>query len=75
MAPLTDILRQMRLDKHLSQAQVAQRMNISQPLYSMIESGRRPELLKDVIRVVNGMRLRSDRTLGGAMRVGRHLKG
>jgi len=75
MAPLSEILRQLRLDKHLSQAQVANKMNISQALYSMIETGKRPELLKDGIRVVNGMRLRSDRTLGGIMRVGRHLKG
>ena len=41
MAVYTDILKELRRDKHLTQLDLAKHFGISQTMYSMYESGRR----------------------------------
>ena len=71
MAKRTDDLRAMRLQKRLTQAEVAERLKVSQSYYSSIEAGRKPGEIAPAEKVVNRMRLRTDRTEGGGRKAGR----
>jgi len=72
MATKKQTLRAMRLDKRLTQAQVADKMKVSQSHYSSVERGEQPPLLIEIaMGFVNRMRFRSSRTDGGSQRAGR----
>jgi transcriptional regulator with XRE-family HTH domain len=71
MAKRADDLRALRLQKRLTQEEVADRLKVSQSYYSSIEAGRRPGEIAPAEKVVNRMRLRSDRTAGGGIKAGR----
>jgi transcriptional regulator with XRE-family HTH domain len=64
-------LRALRLQKRLTQAEVAGKFNVSQSYYSAIEQGNRPSEVSAVLQIVNTMRTRNDRTEGGAKKAGR----
>ena len=64
-------LRTMRIEKRLTQLDVAKKMKVSQAYYSMIETGEKPSEVSNALLVVNGMRRRSDRTAGGSIKAGR----
>lgn len=66
-----DTLRSMRLDKRLTQAEVAEKMKVSQAYYSQIERGQKPSDVPQAMKEVNKMRTRSDRTGGGEQKAGR----
>jgi transcriptional regulator with XRE-family HTH domain len=66
-------LRVLRLDKSLTQEQVAAKLNVSRSYYSEIECGIRPRDIRQALRTVSRMRTRTDRTDGGAIKVGREL--
>jgi transcriptional regulator with XRE-family HTH domain len=61
----------MRLDKRLTQQEVADRLKVSQSYYSSVEAGRKPGEIAMAERVINRMRFRSDRTEGGSEKAGR----
>jgi transcriptional regulator with XRE-family HTH domain len=65
------IARVLRLDKRLTQEQVAKRMGISQASYSAIELGRKPRAEQEALETINLMRPRKDRTDGGSEKAGR----
>jgi transcriptional regulator with XRE-family HTH domain len=71
MAKRADDLRALRLQKRLTQEQVADKLKVSQSYYSSIEAGRKPGEIAPAEKVVNRMRLRSDRTAGGGHKAGR----
>lgn len=64
-------LRSLRLQKRLTQEEVAQKFKVSQSYYSAIERGQKPAEITSALQVVNGMRKRTDRTGGGASKAGR----
>lgn len=64
-------LKDMRLDKRLTQAEVAEKMKVSQAYYSAVERGQKPAEVTQAIQVINRMRFRGDRTDGGSQKVGR----
>jgi transcriptional regulator with XRE-family HTH domain len=64
-------LRALRLEKRLTQADVAKKFKVSQGYYSMIERGDKPSEVVPAAKVVNTMRTRTDRTDGGAKKAGR----
>ena len=66
-----DDLRALRLQKRLTQEDVANRLKVSQSYYSSIESGRKPAEIGPAERAVSRMRLRTDRTAGGGHKAGR----
>jgi transcriptional regulator with XRE-family HTH domain len=71
MTRRSDDLRALRLQKRLTQQEVADKLKVSQSYYSSIEAGRRPGEIAAAEQVVNRMRLRSDRTEGGGQKAGR----
>lgn len=71
MTKRTDDLRAMRLQKRLTQEEVAEKFKVSQGYYSAIERGRKPNEIADAMKVVNRMRTRTDRTDGGGQKAGR----
>jgi transcriptional regulator with XRE-family HTH domain len=71
MATKAEILRDLRLDKRLTQEDVAVRMKISQASYSQIERGEKPRAVQEAIETINRMRTRTDRTDGGVEKAGR----
>ena len=71
MAKRASDLRMMRLDKRLTQQEVADKLKVSQSYYSAIEAGRRPGEIAAAERTINRMRFRSDRTQGGSQKAGR----
>ena len=71
MVTRAETLRTMRLEKRLTQAEIADRLKVSQAYYSSIENGRRPTEIDEAIQTVNKMRLRGDRTEGGGQKAGR----
>ena len=71
MATKKDLVRELRLNKRLTQAEVAAKMRISQGSYSAIERGEKPRAVDEAIATISGMRLRTDRTDGGAEKAGR----
>lgn len=67
-----ELLRRLRLDKRLTQAEVAKKMKVSQSYYSSVEGGLKPAAeVEEATKVVNGMRRRMDRTSGGDQKAGR----
>ena len=66
-----DDLRSLRLQKRLTQAEVAKKFKVSQSYYSAIENGSKPREIALAERVVNRMRTRTDRTDGGSHKAGR----
>lgn len=66
-----ETLRAMRLDKRLTQAEVAEKMKVSQSYYSQIERGGKRQEVPDALKTVNGMRKRGNRTGGGEQKAGR----
>jgi len=71
MPTKAQIVREMRLDKRLTQEEVATKMKISQASYSAIERGEKPRAVEEAFETVNRMRTRTDRTDGGAEKAGR----
>jgi DNA-binding XRE family transcriptional regulator len=66
-----DDLRALRLQKRLTQAEVADKFKVSQAYYSAIEAGRKHSEIAAAEQVVNRMRTRTDRTDGGGQKAGR----
>ena len=66
-----DDLRALRLQKRLTQAEVAKKFGVSQSYYSGIENGQKPSEIAAAEQIVNRMRLRTDRTAGGDEKAGR----
>ena len=71
MKSKAQIAREMRLDKRLTQGQVAREMGISQALYSTIELGKKPRAADEALLTISRMRARTDRTDGGTKKTGR----
>lgn len=71
MATKKDLVREMRLNKRLTQAEVAAKMRISQGSYSAIERGEKPRAVDEALATINRMRTRTDRTDGGTEKAGR----
>jgi DNA-binding XRE family transcriptional regulator len=71
MATKAKLVREMRLDKRLTQADVAAKMKISQASYSAIELGEKPRAVQEAVETINRMRTRTDRTDGGSDKTGR----
>ena len=69
------ILRDLRIERRLTQQEVAAKLKVSQSYYSSIERGQKPSEIPVAIKVVSGMRKRiSARTAGGDEKVGRLKK-
>ena len=66
-----DDLRALRLQKRLTQGEVAEKFKVSQSYYSAIETGKKPGEIKPAELVINRMRTRTDRTDGGGKKAGR----
>jgi transcriptional regulator with XRE-family HTH domain len=64
-------LRSLRLQKQLTQAQVAAKWKKSQSFYSAIERGGKPSEIAKAAQIVNRMRTRTNRTAGGDRKAGR----
>lgn len=71
MPSKVQIAREMRLEKRLTQEEVAEAMGISQASYSAMERGERPRAADEAMLTINRMRTRTDRTDGGAEKAGR----
>jgi transcriptional regulator with XRE-family HTH domain len=71
MPKRADDLRALRLQKRLTQEEVATRLKVSQSYYSSIEAGRKPSEIAPAEQAINRMRLRTDRTAGGGHKAGR----
>ena len=74
MATKKELVREMRLNKRLTQEEVASKMKISQGSYSAIERGQKPRAVDEALATINRMRTRTDRTDGGSEKAGK-LKG
>jgi len=74
MASKAELLRELRLQKRLTQAEVAERLKVSQAYYSNVEQGKKPSDVADAMKLVSSMRKRGDRTAGGEEKVGRQKK-
>jgi len=66
-----DDLRAVRLEKRLTQEEVARKFKVSQGYYSAIEQGKNPQEITEALKVVSHMRPRFDRTAGGAQKAGK----
>ncbi len=65
-------LRSLRLEKRLTQQEVAEKFKVSQGYYSSIENGRKSSTeVVEAAKVVNKMRTRTNRTDGGGHKAGR----
>ena len=71
MATKSELVREMRLDKRLTQEEVASKMKISQASYSAVERGEKPRAVAEALATINRMRTRTDRTDGGSEKAGR----
>ena len=71
MSKRANDLRSLRLEKRLTQEDVAAKFGVSQSYYSAVERGKKPAEISDALKVVSGMRKRTDRTGGGSKNVGR----
>jgi transcriptional regulator with XRE-family HTH domain len=71
MSRRTSDLRSLRLEKRLTQEEVARKFKVSQSYYSAIERGQKPREVSSALQVVNRMRTRTDRTDGGSKKAGR----
>lgn len=64
-------LRELRLQKRLTQAEVAAKFKVSQGYYSEIETGKKPSDVARAAQIVSKMRTRTNRTEGGGKKAGR----
>ena len=64
-------LRAMRLEKRLTQAEVAGKMKVSQSYYSQIERGEKRQDAPEAMQAISGIRKRGNRTGGGDQKAGR----
>jgi len=64
-------LRSIRLEKRVTQEEVATKLKVSQSYYSAIEQGKKPDEISGALSAVAGMRKRMDRTVGGGQKTGR----
>lgn len=71
MTTKAELVRDMRLNKRLTQTDVAAKMKISQASYSLIELGEKPRAVEEAVETINRMRMRTDRTDGGTEKAGR----
>ncbi len=71
MSKRTADLRAIRLEKRLTQEEVAAKFKVSQGYYSLIERGQKPGEVSAALLVVSRMRSRTDRTEGGSKKAGR----
>jgi transcriptional regulator with XRE-family HTH domain len=71
MSKRTEDLKNLRLEKRLTQEEVAEKFKVSQGYYSAIERGQKPSEISAALEVVNRMRTRTGRTDGGAKKAGR----
>jgi transcriptional regulator with XRE-family HTH domain len=71
MATKSELVRKMRLDKRLTQEEVAAKMKISQASYSAVERGKKQRAVTEAMATINRMRTRADRTDGGSEKAGR----
>lgn len=71
MPKRADDLRTLRLQKRLTQAEVAKNFKVSQSYYSAVERGEKPGEIRAAEQVVSHMRKRTDRTNGGGKKAGR----
>lgn len=71
MGKRADDLRAVRLEKRLTQEEVAGKFKVSQGHYSAIERGQKPSEIAEALKVVSRMRTRTDRTGGGDQKAGR----
>jgi transcriptional regulator with XRE-family HTH domain len=67
-------LRALRLEKRLTQEQVAAKLKVSQSYYSQVERGAKLHEITPALHAVSRMRTRTDRTAGGDKKAGR-IKG
>src|SRR5882724_8326097 len=71
MPTKAELVRELRLDKRLTQQEVAEKMKISQASYSGIERGEKPRAVEEAFETINRMRTRTDRTDGGTEKAGK----
>lgn len=64
MAIYTDILKELRKDKNLTQGDMAQFFNIKQSMYSMYESGRRTMKIEMLCKLADVLETSTDYILG-----------
>ena len=74
MSKRADDLRAVRLEKRLTQEEVASKFKVSQGYYSAIERGQKPNEIAEALKVVSRMRTRTDpyrrrRTEGGKAKI------
>lgn len=67
-----ELLKILRLEKRLTQSDVADKMTVSQALYSQIEKGEKEDNhIIDAAKAVSSTRTKTSRTGGGKKRAGR----
>jgi predicted transcriptional regulator len=71
MPTKAEMLRTLRLEKRLTQTEVATKLKVSQSYYSQIERGEKQSDVSEAMQTVNKMRSRSNRTGGGEEKAGR----
>lgn len=64
MAVYTDILKELRKDKNLTQEDMAKLFNIKQSMYSMYESGRRTMKIEMLCKLADILETSTDYILG-----------
>lgn len=64
-------LREMRIEKRLTQSDVAKKAKVSPSYYSQVERGLKPAETAEMMLVVNRMKGTRNRTVGGSERAGR----
>lgn len=64
MAVYTDILKELRKDKNLTQGDMAKHFNIKQAMYSMYESGRRTMRIEMLCELADILDTSTDYILG-----------
>jgi transcriptional regulator with XRE-family HTH domain len=64
-------LREMRIDKRLTQQDVAKKAKVSPSYYSQVERGLKPSETAEMMLAVNRMKGTKNRTSGGTVRAGR----
>ncbi len=65
------MLRQNRIEKRLTQDDVARKAKVSPSYYGLVERGERAGDVADFMAIVNRMKGTRSRTLGGGERAGR----
>ena len=68
-------LREMRLEKRLTQSEVSKALGVSQSYYSLIEQGEKPTEVEWAMAQVSRMRSKKgNRTEGGGLKAGRQKR-